>query len=93
MVSGATKFSYWTANYLVDIVSHFIPGLVARFCVWWLEMDVPQCEVVFFVFSLVNPPFIYALSFLFDSDFKASVIVRVLYFAIGGAGPIAMQIL
>ena len=90
MVSGANKLAYWTSNYIVDIISHCLPGIVAKLCVIYLEMDVPQCEVVFLVFALVNPPFVYALSFMFDSDANASIIVRILYFLLGGAGPIAM---
>lgn len=42
---------------------------------------------------MVNPFFVYALSFLFDTDTKASVVVRILYFALGGVAPIAIQVL
>jgi hypothetical protein len=41
----------------------------------------------------VNPLFLYTVSFFFENDAKASIFIRILYFAIGGIAPIAMQIL
>lgn len=90
MVSGATTLAYWTSQYLVDIVFHMIPAVVAKASIIAFEIDAPQCEVVFFYFALVNPVFIYAVSFLFDTDSKASVLVRVFYFVLGGLAPIAI---
>ena len=55
-----------------------------------MEIDAPDVEEVFFIFSLVNPIFVYMLSFVFDTDSKASVFVRIFYFAIGGVAPIAI---
>ena len=58
-----------------------------------LEIDAPDIEELFFIFSLVNPLFVYAISFIFDTDSKASVLIRILYFALGGVAPIAIQVL
>ena len=58
-----------------------------------LEIDAPDIEELFFTFSLVNPFFVYAISFFFDTDSKASVLIRILYFALGGVAPIAIQVL
>ena len=45
------------------------------------------------VFVVANPMFIYALSFIFDNDAKASVLVRVGYFLVGGVAPLIQQVL
>ena len=58
-----------------------------------MEVDAPDVEHVFFIFSLTNPIFVYLISFIFDTDSKASVFVRIFYFALGGVAPIAIQIL
>ena len=93
LVSGASKVAYWTANYIVDVLYHAIPCAVARLCIHRFEIDAPESEVVFAVFSLTNPVFIYALSFFFESELTASVLIRVGYFVLGGLAPIAMQVL
>ena len=58
-----------------------------------MEVDAPDIEHVFFIFSLVNPIFVYMISFVFDTYSKASVFVKIFYFALGGVAPIAIQIL
>ena len=58
-----------------------------------MKVDAPDIEHVFFIFSLVNPIFVYMISFVFDTDSKASVFVKIFYFALGGVAPIAIQIL
>ena len=63
---------------------------MTRLTVHLCEIDAPDIEHLFFTFSLVNPLFVYSISFLFDTDSKASVLVRVLYFALGGVAPIAI---
>lgn len=93
MVSGASKLAYWTANFFVDFSYHMLIGQVARLTVHWLEIDAPDIEHIFFNFSIVNPLFVYAVSFLFDTDSKASVVVRIFYFALGGVAPIAIMVL
>ena len=58
-----------------------------------LEIDAPETYTLLLAFSIVNPVFVYALSWLFETDSQASVLIRVLYFAFGGAAPIAIQVL
>ena len=93
MVSGASPLAYWTANYLVDVVFHLIPASAARLCIYLCDIDAPQSEIVFLNFALVNPVFVYALSFVFDTEMKASILIRVSYFVMGGLGPIAVHVL
>lgn len=93
MVSGATSASYWISQYLVDIVFHMIPAIFAKVSIILFEIDAPECEILFFYFALVNPVFVYAVSFIFDRDTKASVLIRVFYFVLGGLAPIAIQVL
>lgn len=90
MVSGASKIAYWTSNFFVDFLYHQLIAQTARYGIYYMEIDAPDIEEVFFIFSLVNPIFVYVLSFLFDTDSKASVFVRIFYFAIGGVAPIAI---
>jgi|LakMenE18May11ns_1017448.scaffolds.fasta_scaffold9928758_2 hypothetical protein len=40
------------------------------------------------MFTVANPLFIYAISLVFDNDAKASVLIRVSYFALGGVAPL-----
>ena len=90
MVSGASKLAYWSSHFFVDFLYHQLIAVVTRLSVHLCEIDAPDIEHLFFTFSLVNPVFVYAISFLFDTDSKASVLVRVLYFALGGVAPIAV---
>ena len=61
--------------------------------IYYLEIDAPETYTLLLIFSFVNPVFVYALSWLFETDVQASVLVRVLYFVLGGAAPIATQVL
>ena len=93
MVSGASKLAYWASNFFVDFIYHQMIAQIARASIHYMGIDVPDVEYVFLAFSLVNPFFVYGLSFLFDTDAKASVIVRILYFVLGAVAPIAIQVL
>ena len=93
MVSGASKLAYWVSHFFVDFMYHMLIAQVARVSIHVLEIDAPDIEELFFQFSLVNPFFVYAISFFFDTDSKASVLIRILYFALGGVAPIAIQVL
>ena len=89
MISGASKLAYWTSNYVIDVTFHLIYAMVGTFTIQALDMDVPEAYRLLISFAFINPMFVYALSFLFDSDSKASVVIRVLYFVMGGCAPIA----
>lgn len=56
-------------------------------------VDAPDIEHVYFWFSICNPIFVYAFSFVFDSEFKGSVFVRLFYFGFGAVAPITVMIL
>ena len=93
MISGASKFAYWMSNYIIDTSFHIIYAIVGILTINVLDMDVPEAHRLMLNFAFINPLFVYALSFLFDSDSKASVVIRVIYFAMGGCAPIASQVL
>ena len=93
MVSGATLVSYWIANFIVDFSVHLVTAACTKAAIFHLGIDAPDIEYLLFWFSLANPLSIYIVSFIFDSDAKASIIMRVFYAVLGGAAPIAMQIL
>ena len=93
MVSGASKLAYWSSHFFVDFTYHYFIAIIARLSIHYLEIDAPDIEYLLLAFSLVNPFFVYALSFFFDTDSKASVLIRILYFALGGVAPIAIQVL
>ena len=61
--------------------------------IWLFEIDAPEPEILFFWFALVNPLFIYCVSFVFDNEGLASVLLRLFYFILGGIAPIAIQVL
>ena len=90
MVSGASKLAYWSSHFFIDFLYHQLIAFVTRLSVHLCEIDAPDIEHLFFTFSLVNPLFVYTVSFIFDTDAKASVFVRVFYFALGGVAPIAI---
>ena len=50
-------------------------------------------EYLFQVFTLVNPIAIYAVSNFFNNDMKASIFIRIYYFAFGGLAPISVIVL
>jgi len=93
MVSGTSKKAYWTANYIVDVIIHLLPAGVALACISHLEIDAPESWQIFVWFALTNPLFVYAISFCFDSDGTASILIRIVYFILGALGPIAIQVL
>jgi len=64
-----------------------------RLGIHWFGVDAPDVEHLYFWFSVTNPLFIYAASFLFDTEFKASVFVRIFYFTFGAVAPITVMIL
>lgn len=74
----------------MDFLYHYLVANIARYSIHYLKINVPDIEHVFLAFSLANPIFVYAISFAFDTDAKASVLVRILYFAFGGVAPIAV---
>mmetsp|Transcript_33217 Transcript_33217/g.23947 ORF Transcript_33217/g.23947 Transcript_33217/m.23947 type:complete len:92 (-) Transcript_33217:1668-1943(-) len=90
LISGASRIAYWLSNYTIDVVFISVPAVIGVFFVRRFEIDVPDCEQLFLYFVLVNPVFIYCLSFMFDSDTKGSVLVRVFYFVFGGIAPLAI---
>ena len=93
LISGASRFAYWASYYVIDIAFHQLLSGVAMLSIYYLGIDAPDTYTLLLSFSIVNPVFVYALSWLFETDSQASVLVRVLYFAFGGAAPIAIQVL
>ena len=93
MVSGASKIAYWASHYFIDLLNHLLIANLVRLGIHVFEVDAPDIEHVFWYFSLTNPLFVYAASFLFDTDFKASIFVRLFYFALGGVAPITIKVL
>lgn len=93
MVSGASKLAYWASHYFVDFLNHMLIACLIRYGIHVFDVDAPDVEHVFWYFSLTNPLFIYTMSFIFDTDFKASVFVRIFYFVIGGVAPITIKVL
>jgi len=67
-----------------------VPAVVAKVCIMVFEIDAPEPEILFFWFALVNPLFIYCVTFVFDNDALASIILRIFYFVLGGVAPIAI---
>ena len=75
---------------MIDLAFHQLLSAVAMISIYLLDIDAPDTYTLLLAFSIVNPVFVYALSWLFETDAQASVLVRILYFAFGGAAPIAV---
>jgi hypothetical protein len=90
MLSGADRKIYWLSHYIIDVITHMIPSIVTIVSCNYFGQKVPQIEYLFMLFCLVNPLFLYFVSFFFDTDAKACIFIRILYFALGGIAPIAI---
>lgn len=93
MISGGSKLAYWLSNFAIDAIFHAIPSMFAVYLIGYYEIDAPQIWWAFAMFTVANPLFIYAISLVFDNDAKASVLIRVSYFAIGGVAPLVQRVL
>lgn len=90
ILSGCNVYAYWAAQYTKDLIMHGIPSLFSLIIVHKYEIDVPDCETHFLFFCLANPLFLYSISFLFDTDSKGSILVRMFYFTMGAIMPLTI---
>jgi len=67
--------------------------MVILFGIHKFNVDAPEVDIVLQYFTFANPLFIYAISFLFDTDFKASIFIRIFYITFGGLAPISVKIM
>ena len=88
LISGGSKFAYWTSNFLIDFILHIIPGGICLFGTHFFSITAPDFHIPMLWFCVCNPIFIYAVSLLFDNEAKASVIIRVTYFGLGSVAPL-----
>jgi len=63
MLSGGNRFVYWLSHYIVDVLTHAIPALVTLLSTHYFNSKVNQAEYLFILFCLVNPLFLYVVSF------------------------------
>ena len=68
LISGASKFAYWTSYYVIDFIFHQLLSAVAMVSIHLLNIDAPDTYTLLLAFSFVNPVFVYALSWLFETD-------------------------
>ena len=57
------------------------------------NIDAVDFDQILLLFAVVNPCFVYSMTFFFETDSKASVLIRIMFFVLGGVAPIAIQIL
>lgn len=78
---------------MIDFAFHAIPAILAVYCIYYYNIDAPEIWFAFCLFTVANPLFIYAVSLAFDNDAKASVLIRVSYFVLGGIAPLVQRVL
>jgi hypothetical protein len=67
MISGMHLGAYWLGNFTVDLLKLYIVviGSIVAFFAWDLKFD--YTWMVYLVFPLAIVPFLYSISFLFQS--------------------------
>lgn len=71
MVSGMSLFSYWTANFIFDVVKTLMPcGLSIAF-LYIYQMGYEDCWTTILLYPVGIVPFCYAFSFLFNEEGSA----------------------
>lgn len=93
MISGSSLSAYWLGHYIADVLFQALPSAVGIFGVWAFGIDCPQAWVLFTIHMFANPPFIYFLSLLFEKEEAGSLAVKIVFFLVGIAAPIAVSIL
>jgi len=63
MLSGANRSVYWLSHYIIDVLTHLVPAVVTILSTSYLNKKVHDSEYLFALFSLVNPLFLYVISF------------------------------
>ena len=85
--------AYWAGHYVKDIFLQLFPSMFVLFLIAVFDMDLPQVWILIVINIFANPPFLYAMSFIFDKADSASTAVGFLLFLVGFLGPIAIFIL
>lgn len=93
MVSGCSIGAYWAGSYIADVVFQSIPAMVGLLFVGIFDIDVPDVWLIFLLTTFANPVFLYAFSFLFTNEEKASLMIKIIYFTLGIVAPLAMSFL
>lgn len=65
IISGGSKIAYWISHYVIDVVTHGIPAYITCYSIKVFEVDAPDIEILFVVFCLTNPLFVYVVSNMF----------------------------
>lgn len=81
------------SHYVKDIVLQFFPSIFAIFLIFVYDMELPSVWILIVINIFANPPFLYAMSFIFQKAESASTAVGFLLFLVGFLGPIAVFIL
>lgn len=68
-------------------------GSVAQLAIKVCNIDAVDFDQILLLFAIVNPCFVYSMTFFFETDSKASVLIRIMFFVLGGVAPITIQIL
>ena len=87
MMSGATKFTYWTAHYLKDVATYMTFGFVNFAIMKSFAAPFDGFLVIFTLFALTQPVYVYSIVYFFSSICnKKGNLAHIILIALGVTG-------
>ena len=87
MMSGATKFTYWTAHYLKDVAIYMTFGVVNFVIMKVFASAVDGFPVIYTQFALSQPLYVYSIVYFFSSICnKKGNLAHIILIALGVTG-------
>jgi len=93
IVSGVKLPAYWLGHYAKDITFGMILALVVIILINIFDIELEYGWLMIILGALIQPPFIYALSFVFDKAETAQGLMTFALFVFSFLGPIAIFVL
>lgn len=93
LMSGSSVTAYWLGHYIVDVAIHLLVQGASLLYIHIFNIELPSVWVIFLLFVVTNPLFLYCWSHLFEKEGPAGTSVRMLFIFVGGAFGIAAIIL
>ena len=87
MMSGATKFTYWTAHYLKDVALYMTFGVVNFVIMYFFALPADGFLVIYTQLALSMPLYVYSIVYFFSSICnKKGNLAHILLIALGVTG-------
>jgi ATP-binding cassette subfamily A (ABC1) protein 3 len=85
IVSGGSKFSYWTSIYITDLVKFLFPGLSFIIIIAVVGVEIPLFWLFDILCILSILPFTYFATFILRKESVARNVIRIVHIFAGGA--------